>query len=117
MLEQDLLPAEPAPAIAEQPREIDPRGWLAVIVLMVLVGVWSSRPSPSPAIPDRITTSRCEPWMVDALPGIGARTRERYRRVVQAGDLSALPQRAQAIARQVFTWSDSPRRSAIPVVP
>ena len=114
MIEADLLPTDPATHPSEPSRAIDARGWCAAIVLLALAGVWSLRTPPVPGIPQRIEVTQAEPWMVDTLPGIGARTRERYWRVVRTGVATALPERARAIARQVFTWPEGPRRNEPP---
>ena len=114
MIEADLLPVEPAAVAPELTREVDPRGWVAVIIVLIVVGCWSLRPPPAPTIPQRIAIAQVEPWMVDALPGIGARTRERYWRLVRDGALTALPERARAIAHQVFTRGEAPTHSAPP---
>lgn len=111
MHETDLLPAEPAPDVAG-PCETDPRGWPMALVAMALIGVAALRPAPAPEVPERVVGSRCESWMVDALPGIGPRTRERHRQHVRDGAPDALPVRARTIARQVFILPEPTTRSA-----
>jgi hypothetical protein len=103
MLEPHLLPSEHPPA-HEETGEIDPRGWLMATVAMVLIGLWSMRPAPAPVVPERVDCALSEPWMVDALPGIGPRTRDRYWQIVRAGSLAGLPERSRTMARQAFRW-------------
>lgn len=117
MIEPDLLPPEPPPVDQAEQRHVDPRGWPAAIIAMVAIGLWALRPAPAPTVPVRIATVDSTPWMVDALPGIGARTRERCWRAVQVGDLMALPERARPIAHQVFRPPDPATRSANPPAP
>lgn len=108
-MEQGLLPPEPAFAVVVAPEEVDGRGWLMVMVAMVVIGLGSLRPSPVPAEPSRIPCAVSETWMADALPGIGVKTRELQLQKIRAGDIDALPERARAIARQVFITPEAPR--------
>jgi hypothetical protein len=103
-MEGGLLPPEPVASASSASSEIDARGWLVVIVAMVAIGWWSHRPVPAPVEPIRIPTTASELWMADALPGIGAKTREAHWRHLRAGAISELPERARAIARQIFDW-------------
>jgi hypothetical protein len=81
---------------------IDSRGWVMVLVAMVIIGVFTLRPAPSPLFPGRIQTNAAEAWMADALPGIGPKTRESMVHKIRLGAFDVLPARAQVIARQVF---------------
>jgi hypothetical protein len=103
-MESGLLPPDPTVLPPRSGSEIDNRGWLMVIVAMVVIGWWSHRPVPAPAEPIRIPTAMSESWMADALPGIGAKTREAHWRHLRAGAISQLPERARAIARQILVW-------------
>ena len=103
-MEAGLLPPEPVPLAADGAVAVDPRGWPALLVAMVLIAFWSLRPSPAPRVPDAVPCGAAAPWMVDALPGIGPRTRDTHWRQVRAGHQDQLPARARETARQVFSW-------------
>lgn len=104
-MEQDLIPPEPAVA-SPASSLVDGRGWVMAVVAMVVIGVWTLRPAPAPSEPGRISAATSEPWMADALPGVGVKTRDEQWRRIRAGAIEALPERARAIAREVFTWPD-----------
>jgi hypothetical protein len=76
------------------------------LVAMVSIGLWTLRAPPSPSEPGRIPNAASEPWMADALPGVGIKTRDEQWRKIRAGALNALPERARDLAREVFIWSD-----------
>lgn len=104
MLERDLLPPD-APSVDESvPTVVDTRGWLVAMVALVVIGLVTLRSAPAPDIPERIANTQGEAWMVDALPGIGSRTRERHLQSVRDGRRAALPSRSQEVASQVFIW-------------
>ncbi len=107
-MEQGLLPPEPAVVVATKPDEIDGRGWLMVMVAMVVIGLISLRTSPEPTEPLRIPCAASEAWMADALPGIGIKTRDLQWQKIRSGEIGALPERARAIARHVFIWPAAP---------
>jgi len=117
-MESGLLPAEAPLVTPVTSSEIDGRGWIMVIIAMLAIGWWSHRPAPAPAVPIRIPTEMSEPWMADALPGIGVKTRDVHWRHLKAGVIADLPERARNIARQVFIWpavqADQISDSAIP---
>lgn len=115
MLERDLLPPEVVSVDDSLPTVVDTRGWLVAIVALVVIGLATLRPAPAPGIPERIANTRSEAWMVDALPGIGNRTRERHLQAVRDGRHTALPVRSQDVALQVFTWS-TPTHTSAPAV-
>jgi hypothetical protein len=105
-MEQGLLPPEGA-AVSTVPagrHEIDHRGWLMVIGMMVLIGLWSQRSRPLPSDPVRVPVVHCEAWMADALPGVGVKTRDVQWQRIKSGDLQALPKRARVVAEQIFMW-------------
>jgi hypothetical protein len=104
-MESGLLPSAPA-AMADVSSEIDGRGWVMVVIAMVLIGFWSLRASPQPTEPRRISHAESQMWMADALPGVGVKTREQHWQKIRAGDLVGLPERARGIARQVFIWPE-----------
>lgn len=103
-MESGLIPPEPLAFAPSAGSEIDHRGWLTVIVAMLLIGWWSHRPVPSPVEPLRIPTVMSEPWMADALPGIGVKTREVNWQHLRSGAITELPERARGMARQIFVW-------------
>lgn len=107
-MEQGLLPPELAVTIPAGPHEVDQRGWLMVTVAMVVIGLWSLRSPPAPSDPVRVPAARSEAWMADALPGVGVKTRDQQWQRITSGDLQALPERARAVASQIFTWTKSP---------
>ena len=98
-----LLPEGPAPLTAG-PHEVDHRGWLMVLVAMVLIGSWTLRSPPTPDTPPRIPAAVSERWMADALPGVGVKTREAVWRKIREGEPASLPERARPTAQQVFIW-------------
>lgn len=104
MMENGLLPPESMERPPTVSSEIDSRGWLMVIAAMVLIGWWSHRPDPAPTEPIRIPTAMSELWMADALPGIGVKTREAHWQHLRAGEITDLPERARAMAGQIFIW-------------
>lgn len=89
---------------AERPAAngIDSRGWVMVLVVMAIIGVFTLRSAPSPLVPNRIPVNTADAWMADALPGIGPKTRESMLQRIRLGSFDSLPARAQVIARQVF---------------
>ena len=115
-MEQGLIPPDPMTAPPAGSLAIDGRGWVTALVAMVLIGLWTFRAPPGPSEPRRIPTAMSEPWMADALPGVGIKTRDEQWRKVRAGTIDALPERARGMARVVFTWPDQhPPRSSSPL--
>lgn len=102
------MPPEPAVVIATTPEEIDGRGWLMVMVAMVVIGLAGLRPSPTPIEPRRVACTASEAWMADALPGVGTKTRDLQWQRIRSGEIAALPERARTIARHVFIWPAEP---------
>lgn len=107
-MEQGLVPLEPIVVKPDGAQEIDGRGWLMVLVAMVLIGLWALRPSPAPDKPQPVLVAQSEPWMADALPGIGAKTRAANWQRIRSGMFEALPERARETAREVFIWPPTP---------
>ena len=103
-----MLPPELAVTVPSGPHEIDHRGWLMVLMAMVLIGLWSLRSPPAPSDPLRVHAAHSEAWMADALPGVGVKTRDQQWQRIKAGDSHALPERARAVASQVFIWPETP---------
>lgn len=104
-METSITPSEFAVLQPVVTQHVDGRGGLAVIVAMALIGLISLRAAPAPTEPSRVALSAIgdnEAWMADALPGIGAKTREAMFHHLRAGHLEALPERARQMARQVF---------------
>ena len=108
-MEQGLLPPELALTVPTGPHEIDHRGWLMVLMAMVLIGLWSLRSPPAPSDPVRVPGIHSEAWMADALPGVGVKTRDQQWQRIKSGDLQALPERARVVASQIFIWAKSPQ--------
>jgi hypothetical protein len=78
---------------------------VALIALMLGIGVLALlRPARTPGVPPRIATAEVQPWMVEALPWVGAKTAVKAMRAVQGGRLSELPARARGVASEVFVW-------------
>lgn len=102
------MPPEPAVVVATMPKEIDGRGWLMVMVAMLVIGLAGLRPSPTPVEPRRVACTASEGWMADALPGVGVKTRDLQWQKIRSGEIAALPERARTIARQVFIWPAAP---------
>ncbi len=107
MAEQDLVICEPAVVVTSGTLEVDGRGWLMALIAMVMIGLWSLRPSPAPIQPQQIPHQQSVVWMADALPGVGVKTRDLQWQRIQAGEIDSLPQRSRGIAREVFTWTVS----------
>jgi hypothetical protein len=60
-----------------------------------------------------VPISAAEPWMLEALPGIGPKTAAAMCASLRAGDLAALPEAAQPLARQLFSgWPADARPPA-----
>jgi hypothetical protein len=103
MLEPGIdLPTAPAAPRLDN-AQIDPRGWVMVLLALVLIGFVALRSPPQPTIPLRVANVAAETWMADALPGVGPKTRDEMLQHIRTGDFASLPNRAQAIADVVFT--------------
>ncbi len=76
--------------------------WAAVALLAALGG-WSwLKPIRAPAVPPRVAFSAVEPWMADALPGIGPTRRARAVEALRHQRMNDLPAPAHAAAALVF---------------
>lgn len=104
MLEPGIDVTAAPPQLPQVIDGIDPRGWATVMLAMCVIGLISFRSSPMPRQPARIEARFAEEWMADALPGIGPKTRAEMAQRIKAGPVETLPTKAQAVARQVFTW-------------
>ncbi len=64
----------------------DMRERLPVLILLFLLGalVWL-RPSADRAAPQPLPQSSVKPWMADAIPGVGTKTRTRVAEDIRAG--------------------------------
>lgn len=49
-----------------------------------------------------VPAEAAEPWMLQALPGVGPQTAQAMTAAVRKGDFDALPTTAQSMARTVF---------------
>jgi len=75
---------------------------LALLILLVLLfaTVAARRAGSVPPVP--VPIGSCEPWMADALPGVGPATRAAMAEAIRAGDLDTLPRSARSVAQRVF---------------
>ena len=81
-----------------------PTRWLAVglIAGVLALGGWH-RLHPRPPAPQPRDPRTAEPWMLDALPGIGAKRRDAAAAAVRAGAWDQLPQATRTAATEAFT--------------
>ena len=80
-----------------------------LLMLGLMAGIGSLallRPVRLPGVPPRVATAEVQPWMIEALPWVGAKTAPKAMRAVQAGRLADLPARARGIAGEIFIWPD-----------
>ena len=70
------------------------------LVVGVLVRGWWAAPVVSQ--PPRVPLADAQPWMLDALPGIGPQRRLAATRSVIHGDLHAVPVKPQSLLSEVF---------------
>ncbi len=110
-MESGLLPSAPALIADVGSTEVDNRGWVMVVIAMILIGFGSLRTAPQPTEPRRIFHAESQAWMADALPGVGVKTRDQHWQKIRVGDIAGLPERARVIARQVFIWPEEARSS------
>lgn len=104
-MEAGMVPPEPAVTATTHTDQIDGRGGVTLLVVMTVISLWGLRSAPGPSEPLRIRPEVGEPWMAQALPGIGVKTRAVMWHHLQAGAVSELPARTRATALQVFDWS------------
>jgi hypothetical protein len=74
----------------------------ALAGLALVLGITGHLRRPIQAVPPRIPPERAEPWMADALPGIGPARRDDAAAAIRARDWDRLPAKARAAAREVF---------------
>lgn len=77
---------------------------IAAVVLLTILGLIASlRPKaqrpPIAPVPNR----QAEPWMADALPGVGPLTRDRALSAIRAERYDGLPERSRESAKRWFT--------------
>lgn len=83
---------------------------LTLIVLVVALAGWGAlRPRRVRLPPAQIPAAQVQPWMVDALPGVGPKRHAAALAAVQAGRFEDLPKAARATAEQVFERPTAPR--------
>ncbi|MDA3961104.1 MAG: hypothetical protein PF961_09960 [Planctomycetota bacterium] len=75
---------------------------LVLALVLAIVGLAAMRADPSPD--HRLPHNSAEPWMADALPGVGITTKDAVAAQIRAGDPEALPKRARETAKAVFSW-------------
>lgn len=90
-----------------------PASRIEVVVLATLVAALGLRlvlapPAPEPAL---VLASACQPWMADALPGVGAKRREATAAAIRTGDLDAVPKQARAAAQGCFSFEGESSRT------
>lgn len=73
---------------------------LVLVIGLLLVAMLWRQDSASAAqpLPQRLA----EPWMLDCLPGIGPKRLHRACADLRQNNVAALPESAQALARQLF---------------
>jgi hypothetical protein len=79
---------------------------LTLFSAMVLCGGLAWRPAPGDLIPTRMPLSETQPWMADALVGVGAKSRDQVAQQLRAQHLSSLPARARAMVPVLFIVPD-----------
>ncbi len=73
-----------------------------VLVMLVIAGLaW--RPAPGANIPPRLALSDAAPWMADALPGVGPKSRDQVATQLRQGNIKAIPSRARATIDSLFS--------------
>ncbi len=109
-MEPGLVPSVPAPITEAVSAGVDARGGVTVFLAVVVIGLCSLRSPPTPSEPLRVPVALSEPWMADALPGVGGKTRDAVWRRLQHERPADLPERARVVAGQLFTWPGQPPR-------
>jgi hypothetical protein len=72
-----------------------------VLVMLVIAGLaW--RPAPGANIPPPMALSDAAPWMADALPGVGPKSRDQVAKQLQQGSIKDIPARARAMVGHLF---------------
>lgn len=59
----------------------------AGVLLLLLAGLAWLRPPAQRLAPPLLPAASCEPWMADAIPGVGPKTRERAAARIHAGQV------------------------------
>ena len=76
---------------------------LALSGLAVVLALSGHLRRPPSATPPRIAPEAVEPWMADALPGIGPVHRDSATAAIRARDWAQLPKASRTLAREVFS--------------
>ena len=75
----------------------------AALVALVALGAWATgMPRQPPPVPPRVPANEVQPWMADALPGVGPKRREAAAAAIRSGRIEELPPAARAVAAEVF---------------
>lgn len=74
---------------------------LAALVAALGLRLVLAPPAPEPAL---VPAPACEPWMADALPGVGAKRRDATAAAIRAGDVEAVPKQGRESARACFRF-------------
>ncbi len=73
-----------------------------VLVMLVIAGLaW--RPAPGANIPPLMPLSDATPWMADALPGVGPKSRDQIATQLRQGNIKEIPTRARATIDRLFS--------------
>ena len=76
--------------------------WAAGLLAAILVVALVQHQLPHPAEPARRDPRAAEPWMADALPGIGPKRLAPVLVDIRAGEIGRVPKPARGVAEQVF---------------
>ena len=76
-----------------------------IVVVLALAGWGTLRPRRVRLPPAQIPAAQAQPWMVEALPGVGPKRHAAALAALRAGRLADLPKAARATAGEVFEWS------------
>ncbi len=77
---------------------------LTMIALLAAICASALARHPPAREPARLPAAACAPWMADALPGVGRKTRDAAAAAIRSGDLAKLPPAARTRAREWFDF-------------
>lgn len=76
---------------------------IVLLTLIAALATWGlARPRRPPVIPPLVSLQHVQPWMVNALPGVGPKHQAAALQAVATQRFDDLPKPARAVARQVF---------------
>lgn len=77
---------------------------IALISVLLALAIWGAvRPRRLATAPPLIHAQQAQPWMADALPGVGPKRRDAALEALRAGRFADLPKPARATAELVFS--------------